>query len=49
MLYDTIKPYWSVRGELNIVQGILLKSSSLVIPSSMRLGILDQGIKDTWG
>ena len=42
MLHDAIKPYWSVRGELTIVQGVLLKSSRLVIPSSMRLDILDR-------
>ena len=36
MLQDAIKPYRSVRGELTTVQGVLLKSSRLVIPSSMR-------------
>ena len=42
MLHDAIKPYWSVRGQLTIVQGVLIKSSRLVIPSSMRLDILDR-------
>ena len=41
-LHDAIKPYWSVKGELTVVQGILLKSSRLVIPSPMRLDILDR-------
>ena len=41
MLHDAIKPNWSVRRELTIVQGVLLKSSRLVIPSSMLLDILD--------
>ena len=42
MLHVAIKTYWLFRGELTIVQGVLLKSSRLVIPSSMRLDILDQ-------
>ena len=39
-LHDALKPYWSDRGELSAVQGILLKSSRIVIPSSLRLEIL---------
>ena len=41
-LNDAMKPYWSTRGELSVVQNILLKASSIVIPSSMRLEILDK-------
>ena len=37
-----MKPYWSSRGELSVVQNILLKASRNVIPSSMRLEILDK-------
>ena len=40
-LNDAMKPYWSSRGELSVVQNILLKESRIVIPSSMRLEILD--------
>ena len=41
-LRDAMKPYWSTRGEFTVVQDILLKGSRLVIPSSMRLEILDK-------
>ena len=39
---DATKPYWSTRGELTVVQNILLKGTRIVIPSSMRLEILDK-------
>ena len=39
---DAMKPYWSSRGELTVVQNILLKGTRIVIPSSMRLQILDK-------
>ena len=42
MLSTAIKPYWSDRGQLTIVQNILLKSSRVVIPSSMGLEVLDK-------
>ena len=32
-LKDALKPYWSSRGELSVVQNILLKASRIVIPS----------------
>ena len=41
-LHDALKPYWSDRGELSVVQGVLLKSSRIVIPSSLRLEVLDK-------
>ena len=41
-LNDAMKPYWSSRGELSVVQNILLKASRMVIPSSMRLEIMDK-------
>lgn len=41
-LNDAIKPYWSERDELTIVQGILMKSNRIVIPSSMKLEVLDR-------
>ena len=41
-LSDAMKPYWSSRGELSVVQNILLKASRIVIPSSTRLEILDK-------
>ena len=39
---DAMRPYWSTRGELTVVQNILLKGTRIVIPSSMRLEILDK-------
>ena len=39
---DAMKTYWSSRGELTVVQNILLKGIRIVIPSSMRLEILDK-------
>ena len=36
-LNDTLKPYWSVRGEPTVVYRILLKSSRIVVPSAMKL------------
>ena len=41
-LNDAMKPYWSSWDELSVVQNILLKASRIVIPSSMRLEILDK-------
>ena len=41
-LHDALKRYWSDRGELSVVKGILLKSSRIVIPSSLRLEVLDK-------
>ena len=41
-LNDAMKPYWSSRDELSVVQNILLKASRIVIPSSLRLEILDK-------
>ena len=41
-LNDGLKPYWSSRGGLSVVQNILLKASRIVIPSSMRLDTLDK-------
>ena len=41
-LQSAIRPHWADRGELTIVKGILLKSTRLVIPSTMRLEILDR-------
>ena len=39
---DIIKPYWSERGEISVVKGVILKGSRILIPSSMRLDVLDK-------
>ena len=41
-LNDAMKSYWSTRGELTVLQNILLKGTRIAIPSSMRLEILDK-------
>ena len=41
-LNDEIKPYWTEWEEMTIVQGILMKSNRIVIPSSLRLRVLDR-------
>ena len=40
-LPSAVKPYWSVRGEITMNHGLLLKSSRIIIPSSLRLEMLD--------
>ena len=40
-LHDAIKPYWAVRGELSVVHGVLLMASRIMVPSTMRLQVLD--------
>ena len=37
-----VKPYWSVQGELTVVDGLLLKGARLVIPSSLQRQTLNQ-------
>ena len=41
-LPSSLSPYWSSRGEISHVQGLLLKVPCLIILSSMRLEILDR-------
>ena len=40
-LQGTINQYWPFRSELTLVEGLLLYGSRIVIPSSLRLGVLD--------
>ena len=39
---DQYSPYWNYRAELTVQDGLLLKNSRIVIPSCMRLEILDK-------
>ncbi|KXJ20592.1 Uncharacterized protein K02A2.6 [Exaiptasia diaphana] len=41
-LNDAIKPYWTEREQLTIVQGILMMSNCIVIPSALKLEVLDR-------
>ena len=41
-LNGIIRPYWAYRGEITVVQNILLKACRIVIPYSVRLEILDK-------
>ena len=38
---DALKPYWQVQDELSVVHGLLLKAERIVIPTSLRLEMLD--------
>ena len=42
MIPISIKPYWSERGEITNNQRVILKSMRILIPSSMRLEVLDK-------
>ena len=48
-LNDVIRPYWEYQGKMTVLQNILLKASRIVIPSSMRLEILDKIHKGNQG
>ncbi|KAL5004373.1 hypothetical protein ScPMuIL_017829 [Solemya velum] len=41
-LPETIRPYWSMRDELSVENGIVLKGTRIVVPTSMREEILSQ-------
>ena len=48
---DALQPYWQCKGEITVQQGILMKADRVIIPSALRLEVLDkihtghQGIK----
>ena len=39
---DSLKSYWNFRGELSVVGNLILKSTRILIPSLMRLEVLDR-------
>ena len=39
---EALEGYWSERGEITLVRGLLLKASRVIIPSCMRIEILDR-------
>ena len=39
---EELKPYWSYRDELAVIDGIILKGRCIIIPKSLRLQVLDQ-------
>ena len=39
---DALKPYWKFRGKFSVVRDLILKSSRILIPSSLRLEVLDK-------
>ena len=41
-LPSSLRAYWSSRGEISLVRGLLLKGSQLIIPSTMQLEILER-------
>ena len=42
LLSSAIRPYWTDRAHLTVVQNVLLKDTRIVIPSSMHLEVLDK-------
>ena len=52
-LHADLKPYWSYRDELVVIDGVMLKGMPIIIPNSLRqqvLGLLHtnhRGIEDT--
>ena len=41
-LHADIKPYWSYRDELAVIDGIMLKGRHIVIPTSLKEQVLGQ-------
>ena len=41
-LHSSLQAYWPYRGEITVQHGLLMMGSRLIIPSSMRLDILDK-------
>ena len=41
-LPSSMRAYWSSRGEISFVRGLLLQSSQLIIPSTMQLEIFER-------
>ena len=39
---DSLKSYWNFRGELSVVGNLILKATRILIPSSLRLEVLDK-------
>ena len=42
MIPDAVKSYWRERGELTVVQSLIMKGTRILIPSGMRLNVLDK-------
>ena len=41
-LPNILRPYWNKRGELSVNRNVILKSSRILIPSLMRLEVLEK-------
>ena len=41
-LHADLRPYWSYRGELAVIDGIILKGRHIVIPNNLKQQVLDQ-------
>ena len=39
---DSLKPYWNFKSELSIVGNLIPASSRILLPSSLRLEVLDK-------
>ena len=41
-LHTDLKPYWSYRDELAVIDGVMLKDRHIIIPTSLKQQVLDQ-------
>ena len=47
-LHADLRPYWSYRDELVVIDGIILKGRCIVIPSSLSNRYSTSSIQTTW-
>ena len=41
-LHTNLKPYWSYRDELAVIDGVMLKRGCIIIPTSLKQQVLNQ-------
>ena len=41
-LHANVRPYWSYRDQLAVIDGVMLKGRHIVIPTSLKQQVLDQ-------
>ena len=48
-LHADLRPYWSYRDELVVIDGIILKGRCIIMPNSLRQHLLDQLYRNHMG
>ena len=41
-LYSDLRPYWSYRDDLVVIDGVVMKGSHIIIPAVLKWHVLDQ-------